>query len=279
MVGGNMLSYLPLCFSALLAVTVGAEVLMLVLNQHSSTDRYLQLTLFVALSVNLMGNVCQFVRNDPSIRGVFLHPVYAHGWRFCDQCETQVPPRSAHCFACDVCVLRRDHHCTFLSTCVGFANYRYFMGGLATLWACLLFSVIVNGRIMGILLLRDGLGLRSLFCFLVPWLMWFIGQLDSASFVFAFIADTCVAALLFVSVLLLLHVWLLVHGQTATEWRRGDWGTQRSILYMLRSWLGHRWYLVGLSPFIRSEVPGNGTEPGVPVPSPQLLQSQGSKEL
>ncbi|CAJ1082148.1 palmitoyltransferase ZDHHC23-B [Xyrichtys novacula] len=46
---------------------------------------------------------------------------------WCPACKVVRPPRAGHCRICGVCVLRLDHHCVWINSCVGQANHRSFL--------------------------------------------------------------------------------------------------------------------------------------------------------
>ncbi|MCO5561184.1 hypothetical protein L7F22_014805 [Adiantum nelumboides] len=45
------------------------------------------------------------------------------GNKTCPTCRVYQPPRSKHCHDCNKCVLRFDHYCAWLGTCVGYGNH------------------------------------------------------------------------------------------------------------------------------------------------------------
>jgi len=54
------------------------------------------------------------------------------------------PPRASHCRVCDTCVERLDHHCDWLSLCVGKYNYSSFVGYVTLLSILLVFYLAIS---------------------------------------------------------------------------------------------------------------------------------------
>ena len=45
----------------------------------------------------------------------------------CDYCHKMRYPRAHHCKRCNLCIIQADHHCSWLGTCIGYSNLRYFL--------------------------------------------------------------------------------------------------------------------------------------------------------
>ncbi|XP_061593876.1 putative palmitoyltransferase ZDHHC13 [Cololabis saira] len=46
---------------------------------------------------------------------------------FCTTCMVRRPVRASHCFSCDACVAKQDHHSIWTNTCIGARNHHYFI--------------------------------------------------------------------------------------------------------------------------------------------------------
>ncbi|KAF7142194.1 hypothetical protein RHSIM_Rhsim05G0194400 [Rhododendron simsii] len=68
--------------------------------------------------------------------------------RYCQKCSHYKPPRAHHCRVCKRCVLRMDHHCIWMNTCVGHANYKvFFIFVLYAVIACIYSLVLLVGSL------------------------------------------------------------------------------------------------------------------------------------
>lgn len=54
------------------------------------------------------------------------------------------PRRAVHCSICDACVEHLDHHCPFISTCVGRRNYIWFFLFIHACWADCVFLIVIS---------------------------------------------------------------------------------------------------------------------------------------
>jgi hypothetical protein len=65
-------------------------------------------------------------------------------YKICDSCYLVRPLRSTHCGTCNNCIMRFDHHCPWIGTCVGLRNYPYFFIFLCLLNLFQVFSGIIS---------------------------------------------------------------------------------------------------------------------------------------
>lgn len=74
-----------------------------------------------------------------------------HGYTLCRSCNVRRPPRTSHCYVCNVCVLEHDHHCGVIGGCVGARSLRWFTLYLvsvssASLWGLFWLLMDVTGQ-------------------------------------------------------------------------------------------------------------------------------------
>ncbi|QUC22429.1 uncharacterized protein UV8b_06670 [Ustilaginoidea virens] len=65
--------------------------------------------------------------------------------RYCKKCQARKPDRAHHCSTCRRCVLKMDHHCPWLATCLGLRNYKPFLLFLVYTTLLCLYAFAVSG--------------------------------------------------------------------------------------------------------------------------------------
>ncbi len=75
----------------------------------------------------------------------YAFPIKSHfiGLKFCSECLIYKPPRTVHCWICNACITKMDHHCPFIGNCVGKGNYQMFFCFVSTL-ACMILLIIIQ---------------------------------------------------------------------------------------------------------------------------------------
>jgi len=54
-------------------------------------------------------------------------PDYYDAFSYCTKCQAYKPPRCHHCRHCGRCTLVYDHHCGWVSACIGYSNHKQFV--------------------------------------------------------------------------------------------------------------------------------------------------------
>ena len=210
------------------------------------------------LYVNVMTSLVRTMATDTTTRHMMLPTLLKPGWRFCSACEANAPPRSAHCWACDVCVLKRDHHCMFTGNCIGYTNQRYFMNFLLYVSVGALYCSYLNVDYM-----LEALGnvtFFSLIAIFMPMLAWVLGFTPAYSFAVAFISMICIVGFLLVSGYMIYQLVNIYRGQTMWESARGTQDYNFGWHDNMAEVFGERTYLAFMSPFVSSPLHGNGTD-------------------
>lgn len=166
------------------------------------------LTVFgLFLGANALFNYAMCIIRGPG------HPLPSTSFPACQKCGLPKPPRAHHCSVCRACVLKMDHHCPWVNTCIGHRNHRYFVLFLVYLAAGMCFYALLAYP------LEFTLGQRTV------------------SFCFTLCGVMGVVVVLFAT----WHIYLVVRGYTTLELmvtscryeqlRRSDWRLNLKLVF------------------------------------------------
>lgn len=204
------------------------------------------------LFVNIMGNMIYGMFTNTTIKGRNFEG-NKEKWTLCSVCECLRPPRAWHCDICNICILKRDHHCTFLACCVGYYNHRYFMLFTFYVFVGMIYAFYYNIQFLSLFISwNHGI---ILFKFICP----------LASIVIDFGDESLYVALIELNVLIgLLSGYLFIYhfnnilkGRLVPEIKfyTKDFIYNKGWKLNVIEVFGSRWYLAWISPFIHSQLP------------------------
>jgi len=187
-----------------------------------------------------------------------LPAVLKPGWRFCYVCESNNPPRSHHCGTCNICVLRRDHHCVFTGNCIGLNNQRHFITLSMYLFLGALYCNYLNSEMVYDLL--SGFTWKSALTMIIPWMAWMMGLAEGYTFMVAIMSSTCILGMVFLAALMGYHIKNLKSGQVTYESTHKvkdfDCGWKSNVQQVF----GERWHYSWMCSLIKSPLPTDGLD-------------------
>lgn len=263
-------SYDTFCFLFFLfsiAVTFAFEVTTVVPYVHNGSviGQLVHSVVGCYFLYNILLSTYLVISTDTSIRSLILPAVLStqdksNGWRFCPVCESNAPPRSFHCAQCDICVLRRDHHCIFVGKCIGYKNHRYFFSLLFNLSLASLYANILNlFYIWPVHFGSTGFTFGSFASHTFPVFAWIFGFISFTTFTQCFISVINWAGCLFSLGLFFYNILNAIKNQTNHEKNKSirnyDLGSAKQNLHQL---LGDAGFLVLMSPLFKSNLPTDG---------------------
>lgn len=206
------------------------------------------------ITFNIYANLFKLLQTDTSAHHV-ADDVLLPGWRYCPVCAMNVPPRSHHCSVCKECILKHDHHCMFTGRCIGYYNQRYFVVALFYMTAGLLYSLWY--KCPYVLEMLGGLNLVTLLHMVAPHFGLLLGLVDGWLFVCTLLNLVELVVFFLCAYLLAVELICMARNQTTYEKSHGIRTYGRGLGRNLKEALGASWFLVWLSPWVHSPVPGD----------------------
>lgn len=219
---------------------------------------FIHISVGIFAYINVMLNLWKIMTTNTSTRGMVLPIQLKPGWKFCAACECNSPPRSFHCYNCNLCILLRDHHCTFTGNCIGLHNRRYYLSLLMSMCLAAGYSMALNYDYMYHLF--GSISLTSILTIMFPMISWIFVKTESVTAFQVFMCSLCIVGFLLSSGLLVYHMINTVNGQVVYERSYNiniyNLGWKENLALVL----GTRWKISWLSPLIPSPIPSDGLD-------------------
>lgn len=150
-----------------------------------------------------------------------------NGRHYCSSCRIRKPLRSKHCKVCDRCVAKFDHHCPWLSTCIGEKNHFQFMlynySATIFIWTWILASLLLMWKFYdditpaNIADYQLSVKNHPPIFFHCPFPVHFCTLIQKHSFLFVCIVFSLLIKPVFITILTLLQTYQIAIGMTTNE--------------------------------------------------------------
>lgn len=227
--------------------------------KDESLQYMLHFVLGTFIMLNIVGNFTYTVLCDTStVRNVM--PIGTakpeNGWWLCAACETLSPPRSWHCHTCDTCILKRNHHCVFVGYCIGFYNHRYF---IMFLWYLFLGAAYAFCYGSFFVWSRVSFEFSTILRMVFPLVIFFFGIDMSIDQFYLVLYVVSFVGTLYAGVLCIYHFNLIFRGVVSNESNKNNYMYNMGWKNNIKDVFGERWYLTWLLPYVKSQLPHDGT--------------------
>ncbi|CAK69323.1 unnamed protein product (macronuclear) [Paramecium tetraurelia] len=106
------------------------------------------ISIYFCIKTTISDPTDSFVIQQQNNRGEFFDYEDQQLNQFCELCFAYVKDTTKHCKSCDRCCEDFDHHCRWINNCIGGKNYKPFIGMIVSVFLLLLYSIVVNGRVI-----------------------------------------------------------------------------------------------------------------------------------
>lgn len=204
------------------------------------------------LLINISGNIAMSIFTDTTLKKTVC---VGENWRYCDLCQLKQPERSWHCIKCNVCIVRRDHHCFFYSRCIGYYNLRFYILSLAYTSISMLYATYFNFYVASSKF-GDYEFFISFVTILNPFLRFITAQFLSIRDAYTIFMVCNLGLFVWATFLLTYHFRNIVNGLTAYEnskCKSKDSSRWKDNIVRV---FGKKWYLAVVWPFAVSPLVG-----------------------
>lgn len=221
-----------------------------------SLSHFVHITCATFLLLNIVGNMIFGMFTNTSTKRIILNNFQQKDWTLCTICECSRPPRAWHCNTCNICILKRDHHCTFLACCVGYYNHRYFILFTFYIFISMLYSFYYNVKFLSEFInWNHGFVVIK---FIFPLFSFVVDFGEESIYIFLFVIN-CIVGLI-TGFLFFYHFNNLIKGRLVHEANTKEFIHNRGWKNNIIEVFGVHWYLTWISPFIHSQLPEIGID-------------------